>query len=100
MKLQVRQASGERELTVGSQKEFLKLWNSGVVAGDDLVQRGEDWVRAADLPRNRGRASARKSDNKRLFWITLVLLFAGLAGALWIQGHAGLVARRTGALPP
>ncbi len=44
-------------------------------------------------------AAARKSDNKRLFWITLALLFAGLAGALWIQAHAGLVARKTGALP-
>ena len=100
MKLLVRQASGKNELTVGSQKEFLQLWNSGVVAGDDLVQRGEDWVRASDLPWIRGMAAARKSDNKRLFWITLALLFAGLAGALWIQAHAGLVARKTGALPP
>jgi hypothetical protein len=100
MKLQIRQASGATELTVGSQKEFLQLWNSGVVVGDDLVRRGEDWVRADELPWIRGMAVARKSDNKRLFWITLALLFLGLFGVLWIQAHAGLVARKTGALPP
>ena len=30
MKLQVKQAGGDGELTVGSQKEFLQLFNRGV----------------------------------------------------------------------
>jgi len=100
MKLQVRQASSATELTVSSQKEFLQLWNSGVIAGDDLVQRGDRWVRAADLPWIHGMTVARKRDTKRLFWITLGLMLVGLAAALWIQSHAGVVARKTGALPP
>src|SRR5205807_2182586 len=50
MKLQVKQTGSRQELTIGSQKEFLRLWNTGVIAADDLVQRGEGWVRAGDLP--------------------------------------------------
>ena len=100
MKLQVRQAGGTQELTVGTQKEFLQLWNSGVIAADDLVQRGDRWVRAADLPWIHGMLADRKRDGRRLLWITLALMLAGLAGALWIQAHAGLVAGKSGALPP
>jgi hypothetical protein len=99
MKLQVKQAGGSQELTVGSQKEFLQLWNRGVIAADDLVQRGDRWVRAADLPWIHGMAMESKRDGRRLFWITLVLMLIGLAGVVWIQSHAGLVARKTGALP-
>ena len=99
MKLQVRQASGSTELTVGSQKEFLQLWNSGVIAADDQVQRGEEWVRAGDLSWIRGMTLERRRDNKRLFWITVALMLVGLAGVFWIQSHAGLVAHKSGALP-
>lgn len=99
MKLLVRQASGSTELTVGSQKEFLQLWNSGVIAADDQVRRGDRWVPAGELPWIRGMTVDRKRDNHRLFWITLALLVAGLGGVFWIQSHAGLVARKTGALP-
>ena len=99
MKLQVRQTGGTHALTVGSQKEFLQLWNNGVIAADDLVQRGEHWVRADQLPWIRGIAAERKRDRRRLFWITLALMLLGLAGVLWIQTHAGLVARKSGAAP-
>ncbi len=99
MKLQIRQATGAGTLTVQSQKEFLQLFNRGVIAADDLVLRGEEWVRAADLPWIHGmRLSARK-DSKRLFWITLALMLLGLAGVLWIEAHSATVARRSGALP-
>ena len=50
MKLQVKQAGGGQALTIGSQKEFLQLWNRGVIAADDLVRRGDRWVPAAELP--------------------------------------------------
>lgn len=100
MKLLVRQAGGAQALTVGSQKEFLQLWNNGVIAPDDLVQRGEQWVRADQLPWIRGMTAERKRDGRRLFWITLALMLLGLAGVLWIQTHAGIVARKSGALPP
>ena len=100
MKLLVRQASGAHGLVVGSQKEFLQLWKSGVIAGDDLVQRGEQWVRAEDLPWIHGMAVERKQDRRRLFWITLALMLLGLAGVLFIQGYAGVVARKSGAPPP
>ena len=99
MKLQVKQAGSSQELTVSTQKEFLQLWNRGVIAADDLVQRGEAWVRADELPWIRGMAVERKRDGKRLFWITLVLMAVGLAAVLWIQTHAGVVARKSGALP-
>jgi hypothetical protein len=99
MKLQVRQASGSTELTVGSQKEFLRLWNSGVIAPDDQVQRGDRWIPAAELPWIRGMTVERKRDGRRLFWITLALMALGLAGVIWIQSHAGAVARKSGALP-
>jgi len=66
MKLQVKQAGGAQELTVGSQKEFLQLWNRGVIAGDDLVLRGDRWVPAAELPWIRGMAIERKRDSVTL----------------------------------
>jgi hypothetical protein len=100
MKLQVKQAGSAHELTVGSQKEFLQLWNSGIIAADDLVQRGGAWVRAEDLPWIHGMAVARKRDRKQLFWITLALMVLGLLGVLFIQRHADVVARRSGAVPP
>jgi len=93
MKLQVKQTGSRQELTIGSQKEFLRLWNTGVIAADDLVQRGEGWVRAGDLPWIHGMLADRKRDGRRLFWL-------GLAGVLWIQAHAGAVAQKSGALPP
>ena len=100
MKLQVKQAGGAHELTVGSQKEFLQLWNSGIISADDLVQRGAGWVRAADLPWIHGMAVAKKRDRKQLFWITLALMVLGLLGVIFIQRHADVVARRSGAVPP
>jgi len=96
MKLQVKQAGGAQELTIGSQKEFLQLWNRGVIAADDLVRRGDRWVRAAELPWIEGMARERKRDGRRLFWITLILMLLGLAGVLWIRSHAALVARKSG----
>jgi hypothetical protein len=99
MKLQVRQAGGAQELTVGSQKELLQLWNRGVIAKDDLVRRGDRWVRAAELPWIHGMVAERKRDGRRLFWITLSLMLVGLGAVLWIQSHAGLVAPGSGALP-
>jgi len=100
MKLRVKQTGSRQELTIGSQKEFLRLWNSGVIAADDLVQRGEGWVRAGDLPWIHGMLVDRKRDGRRLFWLTLALMLLGLAGVLWIQAHAGAVAQKSGALPP
>jgi len=100
MKLQIKQAGGSQELTVGSQKEFLQLWNRGVIAGDDLVLRGDRWIPAAELPWIRGMAIERKRDGRRLFWITLALMALGLAGILFIQRNAGAIARKSGALPP
>jgi hypothetical protein len=100
MKLQVKQAGSTRELTVGTQKEFLQLWNRGVIAADDLVRRDDDWIRADQLPWIRGMAVDRKRDSKRLFWITLVLMALGLGAVIWIQSRAGVVARKSGALPP
>ena len=100
MKLQVKQAGSSQELTVSTQKEFLQLWNRGVIADDDLVRRDDRWVRAGELPWIRGMAVDRKRDGKRLFWITLVLMVLGLGAVLWIQSHAGVVARKSGALPP
>ncbi len=100
MKLLVKLANGAQELTIQSQKEFLQLYNRGVIAADDLVLRGERWVRADDLPWIHGMRLDARRDRKRLFWITLALMVLGLAGVLWIQAHAPLVARRSGALPP
>lgn len=100
MKLQVKQAGGSQELTISSQKEFLQLWNRGVIAPDDLVQRGERWIPAAELPWIRGMAVERKRDGRRLFWITLALMALGLLGVLWLQSNAAVVARKSGALPP
>ena len=100
MKLQVKQTGSREVLTIGSQKEFLRLWNSGVIAADDLVQRGERWVRASDLPWIHGMLVDRKRDGRRLFWLTLALMLVGLAGILWIQAHASAVAQKSGLLPP
>jgi hypothetical protein len=99
MKLQVRQAGGAQELTVGSQKEFLQLWNRGVIAKDDLVQRGDRWIPAAELPWIHGMVADRRRDGRRLFWITLALMLVGLGAVIWIQSNAGLVARKSGAVP-
>jgi len=99
MKLQVKQAGAAHELTVGSQKEFLQLWNSGVISGDDLVLRGDRWVRAAELPWIAGMQHAARSDNKRLFWITLAMMLLGLLGVLYVQSHASALVKKAGALP-
>ena len=100
MKLQVKQAGSAQELTVQSQKEFLQLYRRGVISADDLVLRGDRWVPAGQLPWIEGMALEDRRDNKRLFWITVAMMVLGLLGVLWIQTHAGSVARRTGALPP
>ena len=100
MKLQVKQAGSATELTVGSQKEFLQLWNSGVISADDLVLRpGADarWVPAAELPWIAGMRREARADGRRLFWITLVLMIAGLAGVLYVQSHASKLVQRSGA---
>jgi hypothetical protein len=100
MKLHVRHAGGE--LTVGSHKEFLLLWQRGIVAPDDLVRREgqNEWTPAGELPWIRGMRRDASRDSRRLLWLTLGVLALALAGALWIQGHAPEVARRSGALPP
>src|SRR5437868_4895200 len=99
MELKVKQAGGTQQLTVQSQKEFLQLWNRGVITGDDLVLRGEKWIPAADLPWIRGMRQETRRDNRRLFWITLAMMVLGLLGVVWIQSHSSVVARKTGALP-
>jgi uncharacterized protein DUF4339 len=100
MKLLVRHAGGE--LTVGSQKEFLLLWQRGVIAADDLVRREgqEQWTAAGELPWIRGMRLDARKDSRRLLWLTVALMLLGLGGALWIQGHAPGVGRRAGAPPP
>jgi hypothetical protein len=100
MKLQVKQADSQGELTVQSQKEFLQLFQRGVIAPDDLVLRGDRWVRVAELPWIHGMAVERRRDNKRLLWITLAMMVLGLLGVVWIERHAALVAQKSGALPP
>src|ERR1700716_349024 len=100
MKLQVKQAGSSAELTVHSQKEFLQLYQRGVIVNDDLVLRGDRWIPAGQLPWIHGMALDTRRDNKRLFWITVGMMLLGLLGVLWIQTHAGTVARKTGALPP
>ena len=97
MKLQVKQAGSATELTVQSQKEFLQLWNSGVISADDLVLRGEKWVPAGELPWIAGMRREARSDNKRLMWITLALMVIGLAGVLYVQSHASKLVQRSGA---
>jgi hypothetical protein len=93
MKLQVRSNGGE--LTVPTQKEFLVLWQRGVIAADDLVKRDgvERWVRAADLPWIRGMTADIRKDGRRLLWITVALMIAGLGGVLYAQGTASAKAR-------
>ena len=97
MKLLVRHAGGE--LTVGSQKEFLLLWQRGVIAPDDLVRREgqERWTAAGELPWIRGMRIDARRDSRRLFWLTLALMIAGLLAALWIQGHAPQVTQKSAA---
>ncbi len=96
MKLLVRHAGGE--LTVGSQKEFLLLWQRGVIAPDDMVRREgqERWTAAGELPWIRGMRMDARRDSRRLLWLTVVLMFAGLLAALWIQGRAPQLARKSG----
>jgi hypothetical protein len=100
MKFQVKPQGAAQELTVQSQKEFLQLYNRGVIAADDLVLRGERWVRARDLPWIHGMHQETKRDNKQLFWITLAMMVLGLAGVIWIQSHSATVAKKTGIAPP
>src|SRR5437763_11070073 len=100
MKLQVKQTSSTQELTVSSQKEFLQLYQRGVIASDDLVLRGDRWVPAGQLPWIHGMAVERRQDNKRMLWIVVAMMLLGLLGVIWIQSHSGAVARKTGALPP
>jgi len=97
VRLQVRHAGGV--LTVGSQKEFLLLWQRGVIAADDLVRREgqEAWTAAGELPWIRGMRLDARKDSRRLFWLTLALMLLGLVAVLWIQGHAGQVARSAAA---
>lgn len=99
MKLEVRHAGGE--LTVGSQKEFLVLWQRGVIAPDDMVRReGQDrWTAAGELPWIRGMRVDAKRDSRRLLWLTVALMVAGLLAALWIQGHAPQVVKKSAARP-
>ena len=100
MKLQVKQAGSAEELTVQSQKEFLQLYKRGIIVADDLVLRGDRWIPAGQLPWIQGMAFETRKDNKRLFWITLAMMVLGLLGVVWIQSHAGVVASKSGALPP
>ena len=100
MKLEVKQQGAAQGLTVQSQKEFLQLYNRGVIAGDDLVLRGGNWVRARELPWIHGMHRDTKRDNRKLLWITLAMMVLGLFGVFWIQSHSAAVARKTGALPP
>jgi hypothetical protein len=99
MKLVVRHAGGE--LTVGSQKEFLLLWQRGVIAPDDQVRREgqERWTAAGELPWIRGMRMDARRDSRRLLWTTVALMVAGLLAVLWIQGHAPQVAKRAGPRP-
>jgi hypothetical protein len=87
MKLYVRHAGGE--LTVPDQKEFLLLWNRGVIAGDDLVRREgvERWVPAADLPWIRGLREGNRADGQRLVRVTLLVMAAALGAVLWLQSR-------------
>ena len=98
MKLDVRHAGGE--LTIGSQKEFLKLYRTGIIAADDLVRReGQTrWVPAGQLPGISSMREQGQKDNRRLFFITLVMMIIGLVAAIWIQGHAPRIARKV--VPP
>ncbi len=100
MKLQVKHAGSSEELTIQSQKEFLQLYQRGVIVNEDLVLRGDRWVPAGQLPWIHGMAVERKRDNKRMLWIVVAMMALGLLGVVWIQSHAGAVARKTGALPP
>jgi hypothetical protein len=94
MKLYVRHAGGE--LAVPDMKEFLLLWNRGVIAADDLVRReGIDrWVKAAELPWIRGLREGDKRDDRRLFWLTLGLMVLGLCAVFWLQAHPAAIAKR------
>jgi hypothetical protein len=94
MKLYVRHAGGE--LAVPDLKDFLLLWNRGVIAADDLVRReGIDrWVKAADLPWIRGMREGAKRDDRRLFWLTLGLLVLALCAVLWVRPRPAPVAKR------
>src|SRR5256885_1887597 len=100
MKLDVRHAGGE--LTVGSQKEFLKLYRTGIIAADDLVRReGQTrWVPAGQLPGISSMHEQGRKDNRRLFFITLAMMVLGLVAALWIQSHAPRIAKRAASPDP
>ncbi|GAC1348239.1 MAG: hypothetical protein NVS2B9_03280 [Myxococcales bacterium] len=95
MKLYVRHAGGE--LAVPDLKEFLLLWNRGVIAADDLVRReGIDrWVKAADLPWIRGAREGDRKDDRRLLWLTVGLMVLGLCAVLWVQRHPARVVAKS-----
>ena len=100
MKLLVRQAGGAQALTVGSQKEFLQLWNNGVIAPDDLVQRGEQWVRADQLPWIRGMTAERVHELARgRVWTGADALAHGLVDELGGLDLATSLARARAGLP-
>jgi len=97
MKLVVRH--GEGELVVGSQKEFLVLYQRGFVAPEDLVRRegaGPDvkWVPAGELSWIKGSDLDAKKDSKRLFGITLVMMILGLIGVVYIQARASKLSHK------
>src|SRR5260370_4576460 len=100
MKLYVRHAGGE--LTVPDQKEFLLLWNRGIIAGDDLVRQegAERWVPADELPCIRGLREGNRTDGRRLFWLTVAAMVAALCGVLWLQSRASGKAKPAPQRPP
>src|SRR5712671_4800502 len=59
----------------------------------------ERWTAAGELPWIRGMRMDARKDSRRLLWLTVALMFAGLLAALWIQGRAPQVARRSLAHP-
>jgi hypothetical protein len=94
MKLRVRAASGSSgELDVESQKELTRLWQLGIITGDDLVLREgtESWTRAADLPWLSPTIATQKQDN-RIFWVIVVFLCASLVFVLYARGKTSVVA--------
>ena len=94
MRMKVRQPSGGVGLTVGSQGEFLKLYRSGVIVDADLVLRGDRWLPVGELPWVRGQHAERRTDNRRLLWLTVALMALGLIGVLWIQSRYPAAPRR------
>ena len=99
MKLVVRHGTGE--LTIPNQSEFLLLFQRGVIAPDDLVQRDGkgSWVRAADLPWIRGTSQQDAKDDRRLFWIIILMMVLGLLVIVWFQVRTDASKRARAARP-